>query len=85
MEEALQQVLAALASHNPQLAAAFLERQEQLSQIKRELHLRHIRRLRAGIPSSMTSSVLHLDVLDAITAILTHTSNMAMAIGGDSF
>jgi phosphate:Na+ symporter len=82
-QEALQQVLAALVSHNPQLVASFLERKEQLNQIKRELHLRHIRRLRAGVPSSMTSSALHLDLLDAISTIVAHTSNMAMALAGD--
>ncbi|TMC22898.1 MAG: Na/Pi cotransporter family protein [Chloroflexi bacterium] len=81
--EALQQVLAALATQNLMLATDFLARKEELQRIKRELHLSHFRRLRAGIPNTTTSSAIHLDLLDAMSAILTHTSNIAHALQGE--
>jgi phosphate:Na+ symporter len=81
--EALQQVLAALATHDPRLAMEFLTRKEELKRIKRDLHVRHIRRLRAGVPNSTASSAIHLDVLDAMSAVLALTSNMAHVLQGD--
>jgi len=81
--EALQQVLAALATQNLMLATDFLARKEELQRIKRELHLSHLRRLQAGIPDSTNSSAIHLDLLDAMSAILAHTSNIAHALQGE--
>ena len=77
---ALQEVLAALATHDPELATEFLTRKKELSQHKRELYLRHIRRLRAGNALSMASSAIHLDLLDAMSAVLSHVTAMAHAI-----
>ncbi|QBD83330.1 Na/Pi cotransporter family protein [Ktedonosporobacter rubrisoli] len=75
--EALQEGLVLLTVHSPALATEFLERTAHLDELKRELHLRHIRRLHQGIPSSRTSSALHLDMLDTLGMILSHATNMA--------
>src|SRR5262249_48216334 len=77
IEEALQQPLVALVGQSPMLVAQFLEHEPELKQIKRELHLRHIRELRAGIPNSMTSSAIYLGLLDALSDILGHIFNIA--------
>ncbi len=76
----LQHVMAALATRNPMLATKFLTHKEELKQTKRNLHLRHIRQLRANIPNSTPSSAIYLDLLDAMSAVLVHTSNIAHAL-----
>ncbi len=80
IEEALQQVLAALAAHNPVLATKFLAHKEELKPLKRKLHLRHIRQLRADIPNSAPSSAIYLDLLDALSDVLGHIFNIAYAL-----
>ena len=80
IEEALQQVLAALAAQNPLLATKFLARTEELKPLKRKLHLRHIRQLRADIPNSAPSSAIYLDLLDALSDVLGHIFNIAHAL-----
>ena len=78
--EAIQQLLAALATHDTALAAAFLARKKELSQLKRDLHLQHIRRLHAKAPLSIASSSIHLDLLDAMSSVLSHGNAIAYAI-----
>lgn len=72
--------MAALTTHNPMLATKFLAQKEELKETKRNLHLRHIRELRANIPNSMASSGIYLDLLDAMTAILSLILNMAYVL-----
>jgi phosphate:Na+ symporter len=80
---ALQQALAALAAQDPTLAAEFLKRKARLGQMKRELHQRHLHRLHLGVPSSLESSEIHLDLLNAMSRVLSHASNIAHAVHGD--
>jgi phosphate:Na+ symporter len=80
---ALQQVLAALAAQDPRLAAEFLDREAQLERAERELHFRHLLRLRSGVSLSIESSAIHLDLLNAMSSVLTHSSHIAHAIQGD--
>jgi phosphate:Na+ symporter len=78
--DAFQQVLAALATRDPELASAFLAHKKARSQLKRELHLRHMHRLRTGNVLSLASSAIHLDLLDALSEILSHITSMAYAM-----
>jgi phosphate:Na+ symporter len=80
---ALEQALAALAAQDPTLAAEFLARKARLGQMKRELHLRHLRRLQSGVLPSLESSAIHLDLLNAMSRVLSHASNIAHAVQGD--
>jgi phosphate:Na+ symporter len=80
---ALEQALAALAAQDTALAAEFLSRKRYLSQMKREFHLRHYRRLRSGVLPSLASSEIHLDLLNAMSRVLSHASNIAHAVYGD--
>ena len=80
---ALEEALAALAAQDAALAAEFLARKRQLSQMKRQFHLRHLHRLHSGISPSLTSSEIHLDLLNAISRVLSHASNIAHAVQGD--
>ena len=80
---AFQEILAALATQNKSLSAVLLARKEDLNRFKRELHMKHIRQLRAGIPNSTASSAIYLDLLDAMSTILSHISNIAHALQGE--
>ena len=73
---ALEQALAALAAQDATLAAEFLAR-------KRQFHLRHLHHLHSGVPPSLASSEIHLDLLNAISRVLSHASNIAHAVHGD--
>jgi phosphate:Na+ symporter len=78
--EAFQHVLAALATHNLELVNAFLAQKTARSQLKRELHLQHMHRLRTGNALSLASSSLHLELLDAMHEMLSHITSMAYAL-----
>jgi phosphate:Na+ symporter len=80
---ALEQALAALAAQDASLAGDFLVRKAELSTMKRQLHLRHLRRLQSGLPPSWESSAIHLDLLNALSRVLSHASNIAHAVRGD--
>lgn len=80
---ALDQALAALAAQDPTIATEVLARKTHLSRTRRELQLRHLRRLRAGSTLSITSSAIHLDLLNALGRVLSHTANIAHAVRGD--
>lgn len=80
---ALQQSLAALAAQDPVLADEVLARKAWLHGVKRELHRRHLDRLREGVAPSLASSTIHLDLLTALSRVLSHTSNIAHAVRGD--
>src|SRR5436190_6116931 len=83
--DALQQVMAALATQDPMLASDLLAHKEEFKRIRHELHLRHIRRLRAGIPSSISSSAVHQDLVHAMSTVLAHTSNIARILQGEIY
>jgi phosphate:Na+ symporter len=77
---ALQQMLAALATHDRDLVNEFLAQKKVRSQMKRELHVRHMRQLRTGNTLSLASSAIHLDLLDALSEMLSHITSMAYAL-----
>src|SRR5256885_243095 len=72
IKEALQHVVTALAAHDPILANKCLARQEELKRLEQEFHLRHIRELRTGIVNNIKSSAIYLDLLDAMSTVLSH-------------
>ncbi|MBO0792895.1 MAG: Na/Pi cotransporter family protein, partial [Ktedonobacteraceae bacterium] len=83
VQGAVQQVLAALAAQDPSLATECLKRKAVLAQTKRALHLRHVRRLQQRVAPSLSSSAIHLDLLNAISRVLSHAHNIAYIIQGD--
>lgn len=78
--EAFQQVLAALASRDRELVNGFLAQKKERSHLKRVLHLRHMARLRRGNALSQASSTIHLDLLDAMSEVLSHITAIAYAL-----
>jgi phosphate:Na+ symporter len=80
---AVQLAFAALATQDPQLSATFFPRKAQLYQMRRTLHLRHLRRLQSGVPPSIESSAIHLDLLIALRNVLSYVSTIAHVVQED--
>lgn len=81
--DAVQQIFAALAAQDLALAEAYLARKAQLGRLKRHLYFRHLRRLQSGVQPSVESSALHLDLLNAMSSVLTYAATIAHVVHGD--
>lgn len=79
----LQKALAGLASQDPIIADEVLLRRTWLNQTKRELHLRHLHRLRSGLAVSLHSSAIHLEIVHSMSRVISHTCSIARAVQGD--
>lgn len=79
----LQRVLAGLATQDPAIADEVLAHRQYLNQIKREIHLRHLQNLSSGTPTSLDASAIHLEMVNAMSRILSHTCSIARAVQGD--
>jgi phosphate:Na+ symporter len=79
----LQRVLAGLATQDVEIAQEVLAHRQYLNQIKREMHLRHFQQLSSGAPTNLDASAIHLEMVNAMSRILSHTGSIARAIQGD--
>ena len=79
----LQRVLAGLATQDAEIAEEVLAHQQYLNQIKREMHLRHLQQLSSGTPTNLDASAIHLEMVNAMSRILSHTCSIARAVRGD--
>jgi phosphate:Na+ symporter len=80
LTQAVQEAFAALAAQDPRLAGEFFARKRRLGQLKRLLSMQHLRRLQSGVLPSVESSAIHLDLLSAMHAILSHASTIAHVV-----
>ncbi|MBD2075228.1 Na/Pi cotransporter family protein [Phormidium sp. FACHB-592] len=79
----LQQVLAGLAAQDSELAEETIIHRQYLNQIKREMHLRHLQQLSSSAPTNLDASAIHLEMVNAMSRILSHTCSIARAVQGD--
>jgi phosphate:Na+ symporter len=79
----LQRVLAGVATQDAAIADEVLAHRQYLNQIKREIHLRHLQSLTSGTPISLDASAIHLEMVNAMSRILSHTCSIARAVQGD--
>ncbi|MBD1909871.1 MULTISPECIES: Na/Pi cotransporter family protein [unclassified Leptolyngbya] len=79
----LQQVLAGLATQDVAIANEVLSHRQHLNEIKRDIHLRHLQNLTSGTPISLDASAIHLETVNAIGRILSHTCSIARAVQGN--
>jgi phosphate:Na+ symporter len=73
-------VITAFASQDPELAQKVIKSKSWLAQKERELRQAHIRRLHEGLPESIETSAIHLDVLTNLKRINSHITNIAYPI-----
>ncbi|HEY9828225.1 MAG TPA: Na/Pi cotransporter family protein [Stenomitos sp.] len=76
----LQQALAGFATQDPSIAEDVLSQRQWLNQTKRDIYLRHLQRLSSGTAVNLNASAIHLEVLTAMSRILSHTCNIARVV-----
>lgn len=79
----LQHVLAGLASQDATIADEVLSRRQWLNQLKREMHVRHLHSLTSAEPTNLDASGIHLEMVNAMSRILSHTCSIASGVQGD--
>lgn len=79
----LQRVLAGLASQDSTIADEVLAHRQWLNQLKREMHTRHLQHLTSGTLTSLDASAIHLEMVNAMSRILSHTCSIARTVQGD--
>ncbi len=77
VEKNFERVVAAFASQDAEVAKQVIEQKARISQKERELKQAHIHRLHAGLPESIETSAIHLDVLTNLKRINSHVTNIA--------
>jgi phosphate:Na+ symporter len=77
VETNFERVVAAFASQDAEVAKQVIEQKARISQKERELKQAHIHRLHAGLPESIETSAIHLDVLTNLKRINSHVTNIA--------
>lgn len=76
----LEQTIAAFAATDLQLARQIIDKKAQINELEKDLRQSHIARLQAGLPESLETSEIHLDVLTNLKRINSHISAIAYAI-----
>jgi phosphate:Na+ symporter len=79
----LQQVLTGLASQDSTIADEALSRRQWLKQLRREMHVRHLHSLTSADLTNLDASAIHLEMVNAMNWILSHTCSIARAMQGD--
>jgi len=83
VNENLTLVIAAFTAQNTDLAQKVLRHKTRINQVERELRQAHIARLHAGLPESIETSSIHLDVLNDLKRINSHATNIAYVVLGE--
>ncbi|WP_448268302.1 Na/Pi cotransporter family protein [Nostoc sp. DSM 114159] len=79
----LQRTLTGLAAQDSTIADEVLSQRQCLNQFKREIYLRHLQHLSSGDPVSLNASSILLEMVNAMSRILSHISSIARAIQGE--
>ncbi|HZK66409.1 MAG TPA: Na/Pi cotransporter family protein [Chloroflexota bacterium] len=81
--ENLRSITAAIANHDVELARKVLSEKSTINRMERELRQTHIRRLHAGLRESIETSSIHMDILNDLARINSHTANLAYVVLGE--
>jgi phosphate:Na+ symporter len=76
----LQQALAGLAAQDSALAHEVLSQREWLNETKRDMYQRHLQNLSSGSSTSLNASAIHLEMVNALSRILSHTCSIARTV-----
>jgi phosphate:Na+ symporter len=80
--ENLKLAIAAYAADNRELAEKVIRHKARINEIERELRQAHIERLHRGLPETIETSPVHLDVLNDLKRINSHAANIAYVVLG---
>jgi phosphate:Na+ symporter len=81
--ENLRSIISAIATRDQELAQKVLSTKTAINKMERELRQTHIRRLHAGTRESIETSSIHMDFLNDLKRINSHTTNMAYVVLGE--
>jgi phosphate:Na+ symporter len=81
--ENLRSIISAIATRDQELAQKVLSTKAAINKMERELRQTHIRRLHAGTRESIETSSIHMDFLNDLKRINSHTTNMAYVVLGE--
>jgi phosphate:Na+ symporter len=73
-------VISAFTSQDVELAHRVIKEKTAITQAERELRAAHIERLREGLPESIETSAIHLDILTNLVRINHHVTSIAYPI-----
>ena len=73
-------VISAFASQDVELARRVIKEKTAITQMERELRAAHIQRLHEGLPESIETSAIHLDILTNLVRINHHITSIAYPI-----
>ncbi len=80
--EQFDRAISAFAASDKRLAGEVIAQKDALSELEREMRMRHIRRLYEGRTETIDTSDIHLDVLSNLKRINTHATNLAYVVTG---
>lgn len=80
--ECVELAVAAVATWNRELASRVLEKKKELSRQERRFQIDHLERLRDGNPEARATTTVHVDAMNDLKRIVTHTARIAYAILG---
>ncbi len=76
----LGRVISAFASQDVEVARQVIAEKARINQKERELKQAHVHRLHSGLPESIETSAIHLDVLTNLKRVNSHVTNIAYPI-----
>jgi phosphate:Na+ symporter len=82
VHEALELAVASVATWNAELAGQVLDRKQRLSVMERRFQLDHLGRLQAGNRESRATTTVHVDAMNDLKRIVSHTARIAYAVLG---
>ncbi|MDP9266285.1 MAG: Na/Pi cotransporter family protein [Chloroflexota bacterium] len=80
--ENLELVIGALATQDREVAEKVIRHKSKISGLERQYRQSHIHRLHAGLPESIDTSSIHLDVLSGLQRVNSLATNIAYAVLG---
>ena len=82
VREVVEHATAAVATWDVDLAERVLVQKKELSRHERRLHLQHLERLQAGNPDSRATTTVHVDAVNDLKRIVSHSARIAYAVLG---
>jgi phosphate:Na+ symporter len=80
--ECVELAVASIATWDREIAGGVLAKKKDLSALERRFHLHHLARLRAGNEESRATTTVHVDAMNDLKRIVTHTARIAYAVLG---
>jgi phosphate:Na+ symporter len=84
VRELVELAVAAVTTWSPDLATELLNRKTALTKRERALHVAHLERLRAGNEASRATTTVHVDAVNDLKRIVSHSARIAHVVLGNA-